>query len=187
MTAKKSALAKASTKKAAAKPAAKKKAAPKSKGKRPTKPITVAPEVIDAARKEVRTLPVFLTQEEKSVRGSKLAELTMKIASIETDKKSAMADFTKKRKEAEKERDAVARVLNEEKEYREVAVAIVNADNGLNKQIVRVDTGEVVETRPATEDERQATLFETDGASGDAGTGEGLADGSLPPDGGEED
>lgn len=70
---------------------------------------------------------------------------------LKAEMKSAMAAL-------ESKRDALQLVVSREEEYRDVMVEHRTNDANLTVERVRMDNGEVVATRPMTEDEKQEKL-----------------------------
>ncbi len=106
-----------------------------------------------------RTLPVRLTEIELTERRDQLAEL---VRDRNDAKQKAKDQATANKKivdnlEAEKSR--VAREIREKQHYMEVEIfEETYLERGI-AELVRADTGEVIETRSITPAERQAKLF----------------------------
>lgn len=109
---------------------------------------------------ETRNLPCKLTDEELNFRRDKLAQLVSDLASEEQRKKDTAAHHSDRIKNFERDMFAVSIEIKDRAEYREVVVKREkDLENGV-EEIIRCDTGEVVDVRALGPNERQATLFE---------------------------
>ena len=104
---------------------------------------------------EKRTLPVRLTQEEMDQCAKDMAVLVKEEGAMEKKHKD-ITDALKEEKKGLKERiGSVAQKLRTEHENRLVNVDIVLNDAENSVESIRRDTGEVIDSRPQTHDERQ--------------------------------
>jgi len=117
-----------------------------------------------------RNLPVKLTDEELAERSQSLAEAEFKRVDASTNLEDAAETWKETKKRLENSEAAamaecvrLSRVVKYREEPREVECAVVVANGQYS--VVRKDTGEVVATRAATNDELQMTLAD---AAGDA-------------------
>ena len=103
--------------------------------------------------------PVALTDAEMAERGLRLAHLTTKVAELRTAKREEASIWTGKIKEEDKAIAELAAVMETGKEMRDCAVKeVIDAPNKAVK-LVRIDTGETVFERPATERDLQIPLI----------------------------
>lgn len=101
-----------------------------------------------------RGLPVSLTDEEMAERGYQLGKLEREIREREENRRSVMRDL-KAQIDADRGRAVeLAETLESRTEDRAVPVRIEGSFSGNVVRVVRVDTGEVVEERAMSADER---------------------------------
>lgn len=107
---------------------------------------------------EIRNLPVKLTESETLTRGEELARTVEQYKAEEAAEK----DRAKKAKEGllalRTRMETLSRVVDTRTEHRDIPCGWHYARATLTAQLVRRDTGEVVETRPMTQAERQERL-----------------------------
>lgn len=114
-----------------------------------------------------KQLPVKLTNEEKIAKGLEQARLRDAIRAVKAEKKVAMTGFAERLAALEKDRDRVSDDIRDGIETRAVEVREERNYRLGTLRLVRVDTGEVVETRAMTAEEReeaQVTMFPGGGA-----------------------
>lgn len=104
-------------------------------------------------------LPCALTDAETLLRGNELARCQLELGKIEANKKANAADFKAQAEAIENRIARLARVVAEKEESRPVECRLEEDRNAATMKTVRVDTGEVVSSRPMTEAERQSRLF----------------------------
>lgn len=109
-----------------------------------------------------RQLPVRLTTAELEERGWSLAEERKKQRSLESAKKAAADDFKERLEANGEEIDRLAGIVHSKCEYRPVQCHEKRDYKRGVIEIVRRDTGEIVETRVMTDAERQRELREID-------------------------
>lgn len=110
--------------------------------------------------KKVEDLPVQLTQDEITERGQRLAAVDGEIESHLQREKEVKANLKATRSRLEAERSLLSMVVRNREEARPVRVTLHgDHEAGLVFEI-RDDTGEVVRTRPLTDDDRQLRLVE---------------------------
>jgi len=105
-----------------------------------------------------RKLPVKLTREEVHHRGKRLATIEAEISDIEFEKKEVNADFKSKLEGRKTEIARLTREINEEAEYRQVQIIEQKDWDTREVLTIRQDTGEVIEARPMTPEERQRPI-----------------------------
>lgn len=119
-----------------------------------------------------QSLATELTQEEFNARAAKLAETHEALALEREIQKEQKADMKHRLEVLEKQRTELARVVRSKKEDRIVDVEWHADDRKAVVQLVRMDTGEVYETRPMQAAEKQLSLLEPEkpaGAASDVG------------------
>lgn len=109
----------------------------------------------DVFRKE---LQCNLTGEELDTYRDELARLTTEEIEIEGAKKEAVSEFGAKLQRCVAARRLLATKISTKKEYRQVEVEWVKHFEQNCATLIRLDTGEVVDTRPLTVEERQREL-----------------------------
>lgn len=114
------------------------------------------------ARTFERTLPVKLTVPELVERGYMLADEQTKKRSIESAKKSANEDFKAKLETAEEEIARLTRIVHQKAEERPVKCREKRDYKRSVIEVIRLDTGEIVDSRVMTEAERQREIAEID-------------------------
>lgn len=110
-----------------------------------------------------------LTTTETVERGQELARQEEKYQRIDTEKKSVAKRFTGELEEAGMEIARLAGIITAGKEPRQIECEIVADPVRLVIAYVRTDTGEEVESRPMTAEERQRGLFEAGNRDAAAG------------------
>lgn len=111
-----------------------------------------------------KTLPTKLTREERDDRARTLATRTADKIRVGTDAKLAAGEFKEQLKEIEKEIVRLMDATNNGVEERQVECDI--RLDGNVAHITRRDTGELVETRPATKSELrtlQTSIYDLEG------------------------
>lgn len=111
--------------------------------------------------KETRNLPVELTDEEFIAKSKELSKKNKELETTEEEKKKTAADFSARIKTIEGEIKQLAQIVNTSTEYREVEIYERKDYERSVVNCYRRDTGEYVESRPMTRQERQKELFET--------------------------
>lgn len=125
---------------------------------------------------ETRRLPVELTNAEKLLRGEQLARLHAEADDVEATRKAQQTSAKGKLEALEAQARDLANVIRTGREYRDIEVRERRNDTALAMELYRLDTGEVVETRPLRPDELQTTIFDISKGkgkkSGSGGIGE---------------
>ena len=121
---------------------------------------------------EYLTLPVELTPDEVRAKGVELAARVDEMYAIDVERKEAAAAIRERRADVEAQVIELKGEVRSGREYREVECRLEPDFQAGVMQIVRVDTGEFVRSRPLSPDERQPALFAIDGAgAGKSGAG----------------
>lgn len=117
--------------------------------------------------KQYRQLPVDLTPAEKITKGLEQARVRDVIREVRGERDEAMDKFKGRLKALETERDRLTDEIRDGREMRAVEVREERNYRQNTLREIRVDTGEVVRTRPMTKEEReerQIDLFSGGGA-----------------------
>jgi len=120
-------------------------------------------------------LPVKLTSAESALYGNCLANLALELVALEETKREFAKDIGDQIKEKRKHLESKARVVRSGLEERYVEVRDEFRHETNEVDVVRMDTGEVVATRPMTEEDRQQPLplrVELDGVEFEMESGE---------------
>lgn len=112
------------------------------------------------------TLATKLTPEEFNARATKLAETHEALALEREVQKEQKAEMKLRIESLEKQRTELARVVRSGREDRVVDVEWHADDRKGVVELVRMDTGEVFETRPMKAAEKQLDAFEPPPAAG---------------------
>lgn len=107
---------------------------------------------------EYRTLPVSLSDDDVKQKGDVLATRIEQLDDIEQRRKASADSFKEQQKEAQGDIASLARQVRTRLEHRVIGCAWERDDARLSMLLVRQDTGEIVETRPMCDDERQHSL-----------------------------
>jgi len=109
---------------------------------------------------EYRSMQVEITETERSERGKALAREVDSYAEVESTMKLEAAKYREELKAKRAKIDLLAKVVDTGRETREVPCHWrVRQTRGI-AELVRADTGETVDTRPLSSEERQAELFD---------------------------
>jgi hypothetical protein len=108
-----------------------------------------------------RSLPVKLTEDERLARAKDAAAKVAEYAAIETQKKALTSELTAKMKELRSETETLSQAVSSGIEYQPVEVVQHRNEERSLIETVRLDTSEIIDSRPMTVAERQAELFET--------------------------
>ena len=136
----------------------------KSKSKAPAKK---APERSPADKKTiVRRMPVKLITEEKAAIGGELATAQQSLNEIDEEKKDLMAQMKARMTQAKARITELSNQLASGRKFEHVECTEEKNYATMKFSVTRDDTGEVLEERPLTSDERQLGLFEDDDDDG---------------------
>ena len=102
-------------------------------------------------------LPVLMTREEVEVHAKELANLWKKLGYEQELQKNARDQMKARISELQAEMTHRSLMVSSGTDYRNVQVETRVLDNG-QVQEVRMDTGEIISTRPPYESERQLSL-----------------------------
>lgn len=114
-------------------------------------------DITDAIGELDRFVPVALTDQELIVRAGEWASAHKRAEEAKSSLESIQGSLKSQIKKSELEASALARIVGERKEHREVKCYEVLDGNMV--QIVRSDTFEVVDYRTATSTDKQKPLF----------------------------
>lgn len=109
--------------------------------------------------KSTMQLPVKLTDEELQIRSRELAEKLTEIEAVDEDRASAMAAFKARKDKLVLDSRRLTRIVRTGQEEREVHVTETKNWERGTIETIRLDTGEVVSSRPMNPSERQEALF----------------------------
>lgn len=105
-----------------------------------------------------RNLPCRLTDDELRQRGDSLAEVVQELHAEDDRQADVKAQMKARLTELEAKQTRYAIVISRREEYRDVECDLFADTVRGTVDIVRRDTGDTIETRPITEDERQRAL-----------------------------
>ena len=108
--------------------------------------------------RETRLLVCDLTEDEISERAKQLAVSKGEMEQHQLHAKEIKADLKKKGEQLRAQISQLARACREGKEEREIVCELLYDEDELTVDVVRVDTGQVVSSRPMTDDERQTLI-----------------------------
>jgi hypothetical protein len=126
----------------------------------------------------IRNLPVELTPDELHFRSMRLAEATKKIDEVQEKRRSQNQAFYRELKDLTAERRVLTEVVTTGTEVREVKCEERKNYGACRIEVVRLDTGEIVDTIPMREADRQLDLTTPGGAEEER---EALAAGEVVP------
>lgn len=106
-----------------------------------------------------RSLPVRLTDTELLIKAKELSAKVAELDAVEATKKSVAAECKVKYDTLNSDIHHLAKILRTGREDREIEVQEIRNDPARTIEVVRIDTGEVVESRPMTINELQKPLF----------------------------
>jgi hypothetical protein len=109
---------------------------------------------------DTMNLPVALTNDELDQRRDCLANLVAERARVENEKKNNVAEFSKRIKEIESDLYEVAHEIRTRSENRDVVITRRKNFRLGVEEVIRDDTGEIVNSRPLRAEERQMQLGE---------------------------
>jgi uncharacterized protein YqfA (UPF0365 family) len=125
--------------------------------------------------KETRLLQVPLTQDEQLAAGKKLAESVRTLTNCQAQAKSAASQFKAKIDEMQAKINGLQILISDGYELRNVPCLNVMDYTDVKCIVTRTDTGEIIEDRKLTEDEKQSTMEfddEQDGTDAEATDGQ---------------
>lgn len=116
------------------------------------------------AKKITRELPVLLSDNRKKKLGDELAHLTVTIDLKQDDFRATSKAKAKEIRDLKKDQSRIGKALDTGKELVEVQCEERQVFAQNKVEVVRKDTGEIVETRAMTGDERQLDITEAGGS-----------------------
>jgi hypothetical protein len=117
-------------------------------------------------KKITRLLPVRLTAKEAEERAQSLAATKLEIDRLSVECKVVNANFKDQLKGLGEQLRRLANVVKAGEEQRDVACEVTLDFTEGNYYVLRLDTGEFMDTRPLTEGERQLNLPQAEKAKG---------------------
>lgn len=112
------------------------------------------------------SLPVSLTDEEVRLKGAALAELVGKKSALQATKRHTTKTLSDEIKEIEEKADELSFEVRQRKEYRQVECREFLHIQEKIARLRRLDTMEVVRTRPLNPGEMQREMFDEGDADG---------------------
>lgn len=116
-----------------------------------------------------RTLPVKLTPDEVRVRATQAAEKQEEYCDVERRKKDLTRDLGQQLKTKRSEIETLLRAVRTGKEDQLVQVTTRRNEDRRTIETLRMDTGEIIDSRAMTVEERQGKLFGIDGGKAKKG------------------
>lgn len=110
-----------------------------------------------------RQLPVKLTEKERMARAMSAAELQSDYNEIEERKKETTRSLGQQLKDLRKDIEKLQRAVRTGSEHQDVQIETRRNEDRRTIETVRLDTGEIIDSRPMTVEERQGKLFGIDG------------------------
>lgn len=115
-------------------------------------------------KKITKKVPVPVTDEEKIAMSHKLAQMLCERERINGEKAAACEGWNKEIREIDKRSKQLAKAIHTGKDERDVECEEVMVFETNTVQTKRVDTGEIVDQRAMTADERQTSLLADPGS-----------------------
>lgn len=106
-----------------------------------------------------RKLPCHLTEEDLLDRGKQLANSEHDYTVVEIQKKAAADEFKRSLDAINSRIQELSTAIRDKIELRDVECTICSNFQTMQKEVVRADTGETVETYEMSESERQGKLL----------------------------
>ena len=106
-----------------------------------------------------QSLPVRLTEQELIAKGAELSAMIKALSYEEAEKKSVADAFKARITDLDTQIQRLAQIVRDKKEFRPVEVIEQPDYDAMMMRTVRLDTGEVVSSRPLEGSERQRPLF----------------------------
>ena len=105
-------------------------------------------------------LPCILSDNELIVRSKELAKANEDLSTVEDRKKDMMADFTAQQKKIEANINVLSRTVSQGKEYRNVKCKLVLDYTIGKKELIRLDTFEIIRTEQLSQSDRQSEIMQ---------------------------
>ena len=116
------------------------------------------PSRLDTGEREMRELPIALSEKEILARGELLAKEVQVRERVDTERKEAAAGFRERLDKHDAEIERLAEEVESGAETQDVECALYEDGDRMLMQWVRLDTGEVIEERPMSAEERQLDI-----------------------------
>lgn len=110
-----------------------------------------------------RNLAVPLTTEELLTAGRDMARASNRLGEIEEQRRAAAGHYKAEQQRAQSDHNAARNLFTSGLTFRDVECELVYDWSGGTVTVIRLDTGEVEETRPIQPGERQGNLDDTEG------------------------
>jgi hypothetical protein len=110
------------------------------------------------------SLPCELTNEEKRLRGEALAQKRQEWEEVERAKKAATQHAKAEQERIDAEADLLAEAIRTGREYRDIEVNEQKNLDSRAMETIRLDTGEVIDSRALRSDEMQTGLWDINAA-----------------------
>ena len=121
---------------------------------------------VKPAQIKTRSLPCPLTEDELSLKREEMVAAERTLTEAEGQESSQAESWKQRKKGLENDRETaramlsiVATVVREKREFRDIEVVETKDHDRKKVDLVRVDTGEIIESRGMTPEELQRTLF----------------------------
>jgi len=107
---------------------------------------------------ELHTLPCKLTKDEKAQAAKELAEKIDQLEALEETRKATMSEFKSKKENLQAQVLALGRQVREGTKLQSVECQLQLNYSKQRVRLIRLDTNEVIEERPMTDEEKQMNL-----------------------------
>lgn len=107
---------------------------------------------------EPHPLPCKLTTEDRAAAAGQLAEAIQNLESLEVERKVETKNYNSRKQQFTGSIHRLSREVSNGKAVRSVDCELRLNHSNLKATLMRIDTGEVVEERPITEDEKQMDI-----------------------------
>ena len=108
--------------------------------------------------KETHVLPCPITEVERAEYANKLAECIQDLRALEDERKQVMKSFASRKQDLETDTATLSRTVRSGEVMKSVECELVLNYTRLTATLKRTDTGEVVNERPMTQQERQMDM-----------------------------
>lgn len=105
-----------------------------------------------------KTLLVKLTEKELLEFSDKLASLNQDLTQTDLEKKEISADYSAKEKSLQSNIASTSRIIVNKEEYRKIDCQWVFNNKKNIKNLKRLDTNEIIDTKDITDEDRQGKL-----------------------------
>lgn len=121
-------------------------------------PKTATAERFVTLKEVTRSLPCRLTDSELLTKADELSVVVQEVSAEEDRQTDVKAQMKAKLTELDARKTRLAITIGRKEEYRDVRCEVQADAQAGTVTVIRMDTGEALETRPMTEDERQRAL-----------------------------